>query len=93
MVPAEYDYSNSATFTVNPFTVSPPECGIVYTCSIVGGSNGHDLCSYGDTLTSTSFNKDTGDYSFKSIDVPTFKSVTTVIFEITVTSGLSSETF
>ena len=90
--PTEYNYSGSAQFTVNTFTVSPPECSIIYSCSMLVGPDGYDLCNYSDELTTASFDTFTGDYSFTSTDFPTFKDQT-ITFETTVTSGNSNDYF
>lgn len=47
-----YTGSNPAlTFTTNPYTISPPECGpVMYTCDVISGSR-TDLCSVDDGST------------------------------------------
>ena len=59
---------------------------------MISGPGGYDLCSYSDASTAASFITSTGDFSFTSIDFPTF-SEQTITFETTVTSGDSTETF
>ena len=66
--PPEYEYSGTASFTLLPFTVTPPTCILVYECS----SSGHaqDLCSYstGNGSTDTEFKSTNGYYEITSVD-------------------------
>ena len=59
---------------------------------MITGPVGYNLCSYSDAYTTASFSASTGDFTFNSIDFPTF-SEQSIVFEITVNSGDSSETF
>ena len=63
--PEAYYYSGdqpSLQFTLNPFTISPSDCGtITYTCEIISGSR-TDLCFINNDMTQASFDPSTGNY-------------------------------
>ena len=52
----------------------------------------HDLCNYSDEATEAKFNQSTGAFTFNSTDIVKL-GTQTVIFEITATSGKSTETY
>ena len=57
---------------MNPFTVSPTFCTITYSCEMVVGPTGYDLCNFTGGTTMASFDSTSGDYSFTSNDYETF---------------------
>ena len=90
--PPDYYYSGSTSFTVNPFAVAPPECTIIYSCDMIAGPNNYDLCNSSGGLTTTTFDVSTGNYSFKSIDFPTF-GAQTITFNVTGSTFSASDWF
>ena len=82
-------YSGTAQFEMNLFVASIPECSIAYSCEMIVGPGSIDLCSYNVGTTTTSFDENSGDFSFTSKDFVTF-GVQTIIFEITGTSGTTT---
>ena len=87
--PADYMYSGTANFVMNPFTASPAECSVTYSCEMTSGPASYDLCNYTGGTTTTSFDAASGDFSFTSKDFATF-GIQTLTFEITGTSGTTT---
>ena len=81
----QYDVSGTASFTVSPYTVNPSVCPLTFTCSMVNPL-ADDLCTINDSLTTTTFDANTGAYSFTSNDIARFGSYTANI-QITATTG------
>ena len=71
-VPYDYYYSGTANFEMVPFTVSPSECNITYTCS----EPEYGLCNYFQGSTRSMFVPETGKFAFSSSDVEKFGSQT-----------------
>ncbi len=84
--PPTYTYEGTAEFVLNPFPVNPPECGVQYTCTMIGGPIGYDLCEYTSATTTAEFNQE--GYTFTSSDWQTFGN-STLIFEILGQAGSS----
>ena len=64
-VPYDYYYSGTTNFELIPFTVSPPECNITYTCT----EPQYGLCSYFQGTTRSMFVAETGKFAFTSKDI------------------------
>ena len=84
--PADYAYTGAspfASFSLNPFTISPLFCVPTYSCLVIAGSS--DMCSISGATTAT-FNTDTGSYQLSTTDIAKF--VPGVYsFKITATVG------
>ena len=74
-----------------PFTASSGACSIIYSCMMSQGP-AHDLCDYSDGTTTSTFDTNTGTFSFTSSDVQLF-GTQTVSFTITGAAGGSAESF
>ena len=84
--PTDYAYTGAtplASFSLNPFTISPSFCVPTYSCTIIVGTP--DICSITGTSTA-SFSATTGKYQLSTTDIVTYvPGVYT--FKITATVG------
>ena len=87
--PADYAYTGDsplASFSLNPFTISPLFCEPTYSCFVIAGSP--DICSISGATTAT-FNTGTGSYQLSTTDMAAY--VPGVYsFKITATVGSST---
>ena len=89
--PENYHYFGSTTFHLNPFTITPVECPITYSCLMVEGPVDHDLCNFVDRSTETSFSPTSGNFHFSS-DYALGLGNATLVFEVTGSSRTSYAT-
>ena len=61
-VPYDYYYAGTTSFDLVPFTVSPSECSITYSCT----EPEYGLCDYFEGSTRSKFDPETGKFSFAS---------------------------
>ena len=82
----DYYYSGTASLKLIPFTVTPPECTITYECT----ESLLNLCNFSSETTTSTFDTNSGEFSFNSSDITTF-GTQTVSFTITGQAGQSTE--
>ena len=83
--PPDYSYAGSsspAIFTLNPFTISPVLCSVVYSCKMTIVAS-FDLCNVG------TFNTDTGKLVIATEDFVTY---TPKIYSFTITGYVAEKT-
>ena len=71
--PDDYYYTEAGLmFELNPYTVTPNDCGVVvYSCEVISGAR-TDLCSINEESTQANFDSVHGNYHFKSTDMTGF---------------------
>ena len=93
MTVSPYSYTGTTDkvlFTLEPFTVEPPNCVFTFTCSLSSGPI--DICNVIDGSTSGIFNGATGNYEFQTTDMATYPAGTYELL-ITGTVGTKSDYF